>query len=131
MPRTCLQDLLDGFALLLQRIQIGAEDLDGQSALQAGFRLIHRVLRRLGVVEIDSGECLELLVDGLDQPRLGAVGAGPLRIGLEIDIELDIEEAGGIGAVVGPAEFRGDRGDFGKGMQDLAHLGRDLRRFVE
>ena len=126
-----LQDLLDGLALLLQRIQIGAEDLDGQRALQAGFRLVHRIFRRLGVVENDSGKGLELLVDGLDQPGLGAIGAGPLRVGLETDVEFDVEETGRIGAVVGPAEFRGDRGDFGKGAQYLPHLGRDLRRFVE
>ena len=116
---------------LLQGIQIGAENLDGQGAFQAGFRLVHRVLGRLGVVEVDAGKGLELLVDGLDQPGLGAVGAGPLRIGLETDIEFDVEEAGRIGAVVGPAEFRGDGGDLGKGAQYVAHLGRDLGRFVE
>ncbi len=126
-----LQDLLDGFALLLQRLQVGAENLDGQRAFQARFRLVHRILRRLGVVENDSGKGLELLVDGLDQRGLGAIGAGPLRVGLEADVKLDVEKAGRIGAVVGPAEFRGDRGDFGKGVQDVADLGRDLRRFVE
>ena len=125
------QDLLDGFALLLQRIQIGAEDLDGQGALQARFRLIHRVFRRLGVIEGDAGKCLELLVDGLDQAGLGAIGAGPLRVGLQIDVELDIEKAGGVRAVVGPGQFGGDRGDFGEGAQDVAHLGRDFCRLVE
>ena len=53
-----LQDLLDGLALLLQRVQVGAEHLDGQRALQARFRLVDRIFRRLGVVESDSGECL-------------------------------------------------------------------------
>src|SRR4029077_7200601 len=126
-----LQDLLDGFALLLQRIQIGAENLDGQSALQAGFRFVHRILRRLGVVEIDSGEGLELLVDGLDQTGLGAVGAGPFRVGLEIDVEFDVEETRRIGAVVRPAEFRGHGGDLGKRAQNLPLPGCDLGRFLE
>jgi hypothetical protein len=98
-----LQHLLDGLALLLQRVQIGAEDLDGQRAFQAGFRFVHGVLGRLGVVEDDAGKGLELLVDGLDQRRLGAIRAGPLRIGFQADVEFDVEKAGRIGAVVGPA----------------------------
>ena len=126
-----LQDLLDGLALLLKRVQVGTEDLDRQGAFQAGFRLVHRILRRLRVVENDSGKCLELLVDGLDQPGLGAIRAGPLRVGFETDVKLDVEKAGRIGAVVGSAQLRGDRGDFGKGVQYVAHPGRDLRRFVE
>ena len=30
-----------------------------------------------------------------------------------------------------PSQFRGDRRDFGKGVQYVPHLGRNLRRFVE
>ena len=61
-----LEDLLDGFSLLLQRLQVGTEDFDGQRAFQAGLRLVHRIFRRLGVIEGDAGECLELAIDGLD-----------------------------------------------------------------
>ena len=53
-----LQHLLDRLALLLERLQVGAEHLDGQRALQAGLRLVHRIFGRLGVVEGDAGECL-------------------------------------------------------------------------
>ena len=45
---------------------------------------------------------------------LVAIGAVPLRIRLEADKEFDVEEAGGIRAVIGAAEFRGDGGDFRK-----------------
>ena len=125
-----LQDLFDGLALLFQHVQIGAENLDGQRALQTGFGFVHRVLRRLGVVENDSGKLLELLVDGLDQFGLGAIRAGPFRVRLKTDVKLDVEKAGRIRAVVGPRQFGGDGGDFGKGFQYLPDLRRDLRRFV-
>ena len=65
-----LQDLFDRLALLLQRVQVAAEDFDRQRAFQARFRFIHRILGRLGVVEDDAGKCGKLLVDGLDQRRL-------------------------------------------------------------
>ena len=107
MPRTCCRMCFDGLALLLQRLQVGAEYLDRQRALQAGLGLVHRVLGRLGVVEVDARKCLQLLVDGRDQRLLVAVWAVPLRIRLQADEELDVEEAGGVGAVVGTAEFRG------------------------
>ena len=67
----------------------------------------------------------------VDQLRLGADGAAPLRIGLQADIEFGVEEAGRVGAVVGSAMLRSDRGDLGKGGDDRADLGHDLRRFIE
>ena len=115
-----LEDLLDGLALLLQRLQVGAEHLDGERAFQAGLRLVHRVFGRLGVVEDDAGKGRELLVDRVDQSGLVAIGAVPLRVGFQADVEFDVEEAGGIGAVVGAAEFRGDRGDLRKGCAGSA-----------
>ena len=51
-----LQDLLDGLAFHLQRLQVGAENLDGQCALQTRFGLVDRIFRRLGVIEIDAGK---------------------------------------------------------------------------
>jgi hypothetical protein len=53
-----------------ERLQVGAEDFDGQGAFQARFRLVHRILRRLGVIENDSGKGHQLLVDGFDQRGL-------------------------------------------------------------
>ena len=125
------QDFLDGLALLLKNLQIGTEHFDGQGALEPGFGFVHGVFRRLGVVEGDAGKAFQLAVDRRDQVRLVAIGTVPLRIGLEADIELDIEKAGGVGAVVRPSQFRTDGGDFGKGAQDVPHLGRDLGGLVE
>ena len=71
------------------------------------------------------------MVDGLNQPGLGAIMARPLRVRCQPNVKLDVEKAGRIRAVVGPAQFRGDRGDFRKGVQDLPHLGSDLCRFIE
>ena len=42
-------------------------------AFQARFRLVHGVLRRLGVIKNDSRKGLELLVDSLDQRSFGAM----------------------------------------------------------
>ncbi len=53
-----LQHVFDGPALLLQRVQVGAENFDGQGAFQSRFRFVHGVFRRLGVVEDDSGKDL-------------------------------------------------------------------------
>ena len=55
----------------------------------------------------------------------------PLRIGLEADEEFGVEEAGRVGAVVGPAMFRADHGDLGEGGDNRADLRHDLRRFIE
>ena len=52
-------DFLISTAFFSQPLQVGAEDLHGQGALQAGQRLIHGVFRRLGVIENDAGKRLE------------------------------------------------------------------------
>ena len=74
-----LQHPLDGLALLLKDIEVGAEHFDRQRAFQAGFRFVHGVFGRLGVVEDDAGKGLELSVDRLDQRRLVAIGAVSIR----------------------------------------------------
>ena len=51
-----LEQDLDRLALLLERIEVGAIDLDSERALEARLGLINRVLRWLGVIEGDSGE---------------------------------------------------------------------------
>jgi hypothetical protein len=71
----------------------------------------------LRVIEGNARKGFELLIDGVDQSGLVAIGAGPLRVGFQVDVELHVEESGGIGAVVGAAEFRGHRGDFRKGCR--------------
>src|SRR6185503_10263786 len=81
--------------------------------------------------ESDARKSLQLVVDSLDQPRLGAIRAAPLRIRLEPDVELDIEEAGRIGTVIGPPQLRGHRGDLRKGAQYLPNPRSDLRGLIE
>ena len=99
---------------IFQRGQVRAEYLHRQGTLQSGFGLVHRVLGGLRVVEDDSGKLLELRVDGLDQFGFGAIRAGPICVRFQADVKLDVEKAGGIRAVVGPRQFGGDGGDFGK-----------------
>ena len=53
-----LKDLLDRFAFRLQRIEVRPEHLDRQRTLETGLRLVHRVFRRLCVIEYDAGKRL-------------------------------------------------------------------------
>ncbi len=131
MPRTRSRICLISLPFCCSVLQIVAENLYRQRALQAGLRLVDRVFRRLRIVERDARECREFLVDRRDQRRLVAIASRPFRVGLEADVELDVEKACRVGAVVGTAEFRGDRGHFGERAQYFADLRRDLRRFVE
>ena len=94
MPRTFSSTALIALPLLLEHVEVGAEDLHRERALEAGLGLVDRVFGRLGVVEGDAGEGLQLLVDRGDQLRLGADRAAPLRIGLQSDVEFGVEEAG-------------------------------------
>ena len=120
-------------ALIFEGCEVGSENLDGEGALQAGFGLVHGVLGGLGVVEDDAGEGCELLLNGFDQLRLGAEVAGPglVVIWLQADIELVVEEAGGVGAVIGAAQFIGHGGDLREAEQDIADLRGELGGFLE
>ena len=66
-----VEDVLHLSGLLLQRLQVLAENLHGQSALESGFGLIYGVFGGLRVVENHTGKRGELLLYGLDQLRLG------------------------------------------------------------
>ena len=114
MPRHAVQHPLDRPPLRLQHLEVGTEDLHRQRALEPGLGLVDRVLGGLGVVEGDAGKGGELLVDGLDQLGLAVIAAVPLAVGLEADVELGVEEAGRIGAVVRPPVLGGDDGDLGE-----------------
>ena len=67
----------------------------------------------------------------VDELLLRPVATPPLGVGLEPHVELVVEEAGRVGAVVGPAVLRGDDRHLREGAQDAADLGRDLRRLLE
>ena len=68
MPRHLRENVSSTcFRLLLERLQIGAENLDRQRALQAGLGLVHGIFGRLGVVEDDPGKRGQLLLDRIYQ----------------------------------------------------------------
>ncbi len=128
-----MEDVLDLGGLVFERLQVLAEDLDGESALESGFGFVHGVFGRLRVVENHSRKRGELLLHGLDQLRLGVQFAGPgfVGIGLQADEELVVEETGRVRAVIGAAQFIGDGGDLRKAEQDIADLRRELGCLLE
>ncbi len=122
--RSVGENVFDLGSLGGQQVEIGAVDLYRQRALQAGFRFVDGVFSGLSVVEDNAGEGVELLLDRLDEARLGMDFAVPggVVIRLEADVEFVVEEAGGIGAVVGAAKLVGDRGHLRKAEQNIANL---------
>ena len=128
MPLIRAHDADDLVALFLQRLQIVAEDLDGQLAFHAADGFFHVVGDGLREIPDHAGNLLELAVHGRDQLFLVLVKhRPPFFLGLQIDEIFGVEEAGGIGAVVGPAHLAGALRNFGKRAQDHARLVRDAR----
>ena len=118
----------------LERIQVSAEDLDGERTLQARLGFVDRVLGRLRVVEDDTRECSEFSVEIFDQFSLVvnfAVVPGVVIIRLEPHVKLVVEETRRIGPVVRPAEFVGDGCYLRVLKQDIADLRRKLAGLVE
>ena len=108
MPGTVAITSLILSAVLLQHLQIVAEQLDRVLALHAGRRLLDVVLDVLGEVEVDAGECRLQLV-GHVVGQLLLVDAGrPGVEWLQRHEELGVEEAGRVGAVIRPAVLRDD-----------------------
>ena len=66
-----VEDVLDLGGSIFEGLEVLAEDLDGERALETGFGLVHGVFGGLSVVEDDAGEGCELLLHGLDELRLG------------------------------------------------------------
>ena len=131
--RNLLQDALHLCGLLVQNLQVRAEDLHRQRTLQAGLRFIHGVLGGLRVVEDDPRECGELLLNGFDQLRLGVDRSLPraVAVGLQADVEFVVVKAGGIRPVVRPPQFVGHGRDLRKAQQDVADLGSQLGGLLE
>ena len=132
-PRSCdaldlAHDGDDLVALFFQGPQIVAVDLDGELAFDAADGLFHVVGDGLGEVPDDAGDLFEFAIHGGDQLVLVLVEDGaPLLLGLEVDEVLGVEEAGGVGAVVGAAGLADDLGDLGKGGEDDARLVHDAQ----
>ena len=116
-------DVDDLVALLFERLQIVAVDLDRQLSFDAADRLFHVVGDRLREIPDHAGNLVELAVHGGDQLFFVLVEHGtPLLLRLQIDEILGVEEARGIGSIVGPAHLAGGRGDFREGGEDHANL---------
>ena len=74
------------------------------------------------------GILLSSAIHGGDQLVLILVEDGaPLFFGLQVDEVLGVEEAGGVGAVVGPAGLADDLGDLGERIQPDARLVHDAQ----
>ena len=102
-------DLVGGVG---QRLQIVAEQLDRVLAFDAGDRLGDVVLQILREVELDAGELGLQLLQHFRWSTCPCPYPRAIRsTRLERREELRIEEAGGVGAVVGPAMLRDDRLD--------------------
>ena len=132
-PGDPLQNVLDLEGLVLQDVQVRTVYLHRQCALEPGERLVHSVFGGLGEVENDAGVRLELLADGVDQLVLGVWPGLPglVLIRLESDVELAVEKAGGVGAVVRTTELRAYDRNLWVRHQDLPDLGSDLARSLE
>ena len=126
MPWTPAHDADDLVAFCLKRLQVVAVDLDGQLALDAADRLLDVVGDGLRKVPDDARHLLEFTIHGADQLVLVLVEDGPpLILRLQVDEIFRIEEAGRVGAVVGPAHLADHVRDLGKGGQHGARFVHD------
>ncbi len=127
------QSVLDLNGFVLKYVQIFAVNFHRERTFQSGQRFIHGIFGGLRVVEDDAGEGGQALVDRFGQFILVADIAVPgfVLVRFESDVELTIEEAGRIGAVIGAAQLRADHRDLRIGHQDVANLRRDLAGFFE
>ncbi len=105
-----LDDCFDRVSLLFEHLEVGAEDLHGQCALQTGLGLVHGVLGWLCEVEDDTRESLQLLFDRVGQCCFVLVVPVPLVVRLQPNEELVVVEACRVGPVVGPPQLVGDHG---------------------
>ena len=120
----------DFVALLLERLQIGAVDLDRQFALDAADGFFHVVGDGLREIPEHAGNLFQFAVHGRDQLLFVLLEhRPPLLLGLQIDEVFGIEEAGGIGAIVGTAHLRDHLRDLRKSCQNDARLVHQTRAF--
>src|SRR5262249_34781606 len=111
-------DLLGGFR---QHDDVVADQLDRVLAFDAGYSFLDIVLDVLREVEVDAWKFrLQGFVDLFDELVLGLTLA-PFLCRLERGKKFGVEEAGGIGAVIGPSLLGYDRLDFGKILDHQPH----------
>src|SRR5262249_24338639 len=111
-------DLLGGFR---QHDDVVADQLDRVLAFDAGYSLLDIVLDVLREVEVDAWKLrLQSFIDLIDELVLGHTLA-PFLCRLERGKKFGVEEAGGIGAVVGPSLLGDDGLDFSKILDHQPH----------
>src|SRR5262249_43051848 len=111
-------DLLGGFR---QHDNVVADQLDRVLAFDAGYSLLDIVLDVLREVEVDAWKLrLQGFVDLLDELVLAHTLA-PFLCRLERGKKFGVEEAGSIGAVVGPSLLGHDGLDFRKILDHQPH----------
>ena len=99
-------DADDLVAFLFECLEVIAEDLDRKLAFDPADCLFHVVGDGLREVPKHAGDFLELAIHGGDQLFLVFTKhRTPLFLRLEVDEVFGIEEAGGVGAVIGAADL--------------------------
>ncbi len=94
----------DLLGLVFEDAQVVAVDFGGELALYAADRFLHVVRDRLREVPDHARQLLQLAVHGGDDFIFVLVKHGPpLLLRFQIDEIFGVEEAGGIGSVVGTA----------------------------
>jgi len=94
----------DFVGIFLKLFWIFAKELDSQFALDARHGLVDVVFNVLAELGVDPGNLGQLARHNLNQ-TFAAFGSGPLRTGLEVDIELANIESVDVGAVIGAAQL--------------------------
>ena len=114
-------DVDDLIAFGLEGAEVVAVEFDGEFALDPGDGFFDVVGDGLRKVPDDAGGLFEFAIHGGDEGFLVFVeGGAPLAFGFEVDEVFGVEEAGGVGAVVGAAGLGDDLGDLGEAGEDDA-----------
>src|ERR1700723_2503324 len=95
------EDVFDLYRFVLKHVQVVTVYFDRQRTLKAGQCFIHSILGRLSVVEDDSREGGEFLIDRFDELLFIAGLAGPrfVLVWLQADVELAVKKTGGISTI--------------------------------
>src|SRR5262245_1251683 len=121
-------DLVGGFR---QHDDVVADQLDRVLAFDPGYCFLDVVLDVLREVEVDAWQLrLQSFIALLDALVLGHTLA-PFLCRLERGKEFGVEEAGGIGAVIGPSLLGYDRLDFGKIPDHQPHAVDEVMALLE
>ena len=107
--RNLAHHALDLVGFFFESLQVAAEQLDRELALDAADGFFHVVGNRLREIPVDAGELCELLIHGGDQFVLLAMKLeAPLFAGPQVDEKFGVVKAAGVAAIVGTADLADD-----------------------